>query len=204
VRFLFEREDERRQCVRAAIAAVVMGLVAAAGPLAAAVPQRTAEAGCYRPAQAFLSFAVKELVHMGALTGIRLGQLKADSLNGCELLAKQGDRRSQSYMGLIAHTPDQAFFWMEKAAEQGDMPSIERMHTFAGTPAEKLRWAMIYRARIKDWPRIRQDDEAPVTPMQQRWAESAIAEASGQLTPAETSRVGRDVRNWLRAHPARR
>ncbi len=189
--------------MRTAIAAAAMGLVAAAGSASAAVPQHIAEAGCYRPAQAFLSFAVKELVRMGALTGVELGQLKADSLNGCELLAKQGDRRSQSFMGLIAHSPDQAFYWMERAAEQGDMSSIERLHTFAGTPAEKLKWAMVYRARIRDWPRIRQADEAPVSPMQKRWAESAVEEASATLTPAEVSRVDREVRRWLRVNPAR-
>ena len=193
--------------MRAAIAGAAMALTAVAGAGAgaeAAVDPEIARAGCYRPAQEFLSFAVKENVHMSALTGFRLGQLKAESLNNCELLAKQGDRRSQSYMGLIARTPGEAFRWMERAAGQGDMSSIERLHTFASTPAEKLKWAMVYEARIGDWPRIRQADEDPVSPMQKRWAAKAVAEAAAALTPAAAARVRTDVAQWLRLHPPRR
>lgn len=191
--------------MRAAIAGAAMALTAGAGAAAeAAVKPEIAWAGCYRPAQEFLSFAVKEIVYMSALTGLAFGQLKSDSLNGCELLAKQGDRRSQSYMGLIAQTPDEAFRWMERAAEQGDMSSIERLHTFASTPSGKLKWAMIYEARIGDWPGIRQADEDPVSPMQKRWAAKAVAEAAAALTPAEAARVRTDVAQWLRRHPPRR
>lgn len=181
-----------------------LALALAPGNLSAAVKPEIARASCYEPAEAFLSYAVKGITGLGAFTGPRLGQLKADSLNNCELLAKQGDRRAQSFMGLIAHTPDEAFYWMERAAEQGDMPSIERLHTFASTPAEKLKWAMIYRARIGDWPRIRQPAEDPVTPMQTQWATDAVAEASSRLSATEAARIRQDVAGWLRRNPARR
>lgn len=172
-------------------------------PAAAAVESRTGYYGCYQPAEGFLKFGVEGFVHMNAPAGLVLSRLKNDSINGCEVLAKQGDRRSQSYMGLIALTPDDAFHWIRKAAEQGDMPSIERMHTFAPTPAEKLKWALIYRARIKDWPRIKMADEPPVSTMQKRWADDAVAAEKRRLSPGEVARVEGEVRRWLRQHPAR-
>jgi hypothetical protein len=172
-------------------------------PAAAAVESRAGYYGCYQPAAGFLKFGVEGFVHMNTPAGLALSRLKNDSLNGCEVLAKQGDRRSQSYMGLIALTPDDAFHWIRKAAEQGDLPSIERMHTFAPSSADKLKWALIYRARIKDWPRIKMADEPPVSSMQKRWADDAVAAEKRRLSPGEVARVESEVRRWLRRHPAR-
>ncbi|MFO1089115.1 MAG: hypothetical protein U1E46_05990 [Hyphomicrobiales bacterium] len=159
---------------------------------------------CYGPADQFLTYGMTGLTNANDASVPALTHLKADALTGCLRLAEKGDRRSQAYMALLALSPDQAKLWYRKAAEQGDMPSIERNQAFAEDDVEKLKWSLIYRARMADWPRIKWPDEDPVSSLQKRWVEAAVADLSAKLPPPDVAQARREAQAFLKAHPARR
>jgi TPR repeat protein len=159
---------------------------------------------CYGPAQQFLTFAMTGFTRMYDAVNPDTTHLKADALTGCLRLAEKGDRRSQAYMAVMALNPDEAKLWYRKAAEQGDMPSIERNQAFADNNIEKLKWSLVYKARMVDWPKIKWPDEDPVSPLQKRWVEAAVTDLSKSLTPTQVAQARAEAQAFLKAHPARR